>query len=123
MGVIEIMEAKCTKCPDSQVCFYTVLNFEKNIQEIFTSELTCDYNTFNNITLYVYIYLDNWGELQYSFLRQKTDGLLKDIQDGVRYKKQCEKNFFFTSAEEAGLILFTDGVPLFKSSSKSLMVS
>ena len=46
MGVIEITEPKCTKCRNGQVCFYTVLNFEKNIEEIFTSELTCDYNTF-----------------------------------------------------------------------------
>ena len=59
------------------------------------------------------IHTDNWDKVQYSFSRLVSMDVLTDIQDGNRYKKQSG---FFSVPEHAGLVLCTDGVPLFKSS-------
>ena len=43
-----------------------------------------------------------------------------DIQDGKIYKKLTQPGGFFSKREHTGLILNTDGAPLFKSSSYSI---
>lgn len=60
--------------------------------------------------------LENWYEIQYQVLRSAIPDILQDIQDGSRYTRQSGEGNFFNKPEHAGLILFADGVPLFKSS-------
>ena len=67
-------------------------------------------------SFYVIInYLENWDKVQYPFTRP-SPGFIQDIQDGERYKRQSGPGKFFSVPEHVGLILCTDGVPLFKSS-------
>ena len=68
------------------------------------------------------IYTGNWDKLQYPFTRSVNPDVLQDIQDGKRYKQQSGHGKFFSKPEHAGLILCTDGVPLFKSSGKIVMI-
>ena len=56
--------------------------------------------------------------MQYPLSKASVPDILHDTQDGRRYKKQSSKGRFFTEPEHVGLILFADGVPLFKSSGK-----
>ncbi len=54
--------------------------------------------------------------VQYPFTRQHHSNYIKDIQDGEEYKKLMEPGNFLSVPEHTGLILCSDGVPLFKSS-------
>lgn len=59
---------------------------------------------------------DNWNEVQYPYKRAVIDDCIQDIHDGEHYKKLSEQGKFFSAPERTGLILCSDGVPLFKSS-------
>ena len=67
---------------------------------------------YNNITSH---FIDSWSLLQYPFTR-KEDDHIHDIQDGEEYKNDP----FFSVPEHTGLIMNTDGIPVFKSSKSSL---
>ena len=58
---------------------------------------------------------DCWPLLQYPFTRDKDDNI-HDIQDGEEYQNDP----FFSVPEHTGLIMNTDGIPVFKSSKSSL---
>ena len=67
---------------------------------------------YNNITSH---FTDSWSLLQYPFTREEDDHI-HDIQDGEEYKNDP----FFSVPEHTGLIMNTDGIPVFKSSKSSL---
>ena len=59
------------------------------------------------------ISLRKYRELQYPFTQESKPDTIQDIQDGAKYKKPGE---FLSLPEHTGLVLCSDGVPLFKSS-------
>ena len=54
------------------------------------------------------------------YTESHRSGLINDIQDGSGFRKKEQLYGPLTTPESLGLILFTDGVPLWKSSSRSL---
>ena len=61
-------------------------------------------------------FIENWATVQYPVLLSEAPVIHHDNQDGIWYKKQSGPGNFITKPEHAGLIIFVDGVPLFKSS-------
>jgi len=59
-------------------------------------------------------------KVQYLFVRHVIHGVYQDIHNGERYKSQSGPGKFFSVPEHTCLNLCTDGVPLFKSSSKCM---
>ena len=65
------------------------------------------------------LFVENWNLVQYPFTRKSLPDCIQDIQDGSCYKILMEPGEFLSVPEHTGLILCSDGVPLFKSSGKS----
>ena len=59
----------------------------------------------------------NWDLLKYPFTRTSELGHIGDIQDGRIYQQWSE---FLSKPEHTGLILNSDGAPIFKSASHSI---
>ena len=65
-------------------------------------------------------FADHWQDLQYPRSSTLQDGRIHDIWNGDALKPLLQEGAFFSHPEHLGLILSTDGVPVFKSSSGSL---
>lgn len=63
---------------------------------------------------------DHWEALQYPLSNRIHDGELHDIWNGDGVKPLARKDGFLSRCNNLGLLLSTDGVPLFKSSAGSL---
>lgn len=50
----------------------------------------------------------------------QCDGVLRDIWDGAALREKTREGHFYSNPENLGLMLSTDGVSLFKSSSADL---
>lgn len=62
-----------------------------------------------------------YDDLQYRFNRRKKNGEnIEDIYDGKLYKEFSKEGGFLSSPNNISLFWYTDGIPLFKSSSMSL---
>ncbi len=61
--------------------------------------------------------------MQYPFVRTSTPENIQDIQDGSMYKSLMVPGEFLSVPEHTGLILCTDGVPLFKSSGNIIILA
>ena len=48
------------------------------------------------------------------------DGVLRDVWDGAALREKTKEGKFYSSPENLGLMLSTDGVTLFKSSSTDI---
>ena len=69
-------------------------------------------------TLYIYFFfnIEHWDALQYPFNRQTHPTCMKDIhEDSEEYARLMQPGGFLSVP---GLILCSDGVPLFKSSGR-----
>jgi hypothetical protein len=115
MNQVPLENKQCSSCADrnSQICYYTLLPFQEHLAEIFSGMYIP--NIIRSPIEMIVIPIENWDKVQYPFRRHVDPDVLQDIQDGKRYKKQSK---FFCVPEHAGLILCTDGVPLFKSSGR-----
>ena len=58
-----------------------------------------------------------WAALQQWRRRPAQDGIIGDVYDGEEYKKHC---LFLSNPANVTLVMNTDGLALFKSSTKSL---
>ena len=65
---------------------------------------------------------ENWDALCYPFIHISSPDTVEDIQDGSEYRKLMEPGEFLSVPEHTGLILCSDGVPLFKSSGMPVMI-
>ena len=74
-----------------------------------------------HIPIYLNLSVENWDLVQYPFTRGTNAGYLQDIHDTKKYKKLSRPGKFLSVPEHTGLILSTDGVPLFKSSGMLLI--
>lgn len=121
----EVLNSSSSKqCPKrecrkkkSQLCYFSALPFEKHLQDIFTgiAQIKCVYAW--QLALCVSLIIqENWDAAQYPFTRQYIPGVIQDIQDGKKYQKLMRTGEFLSVPEHTGLILCSDGVPLFKSS-------
>lgn len=61
---------------------------------------------------------ENWDVVQYPFTRNYIPNCIQDIQDGSEYRKLMQPGQFLSVPEHTGLVLCSDGVPLFKSSGR-----
>ena len=67
-------------------------------------------------------FIEHWDAVQYPFTRQSVPGIIQDIHDGAKYKRLMRTGEFLSVPEYTGLILCSDGVPLFKSSGRHLII-
>ena len=65
-------------------------------------------------------YAANWEDLQYPFTRSADPNCIGDIHDGAVIKALMQPGKFLSIPENTGLLLNTDGVPVFKSSKCTL---
>ena len=63
---------------------------------------------------------DHWEVLQYPLSNRIYDGEIHDIWNGDGVKRLTRKDGFLSECDNLGLLLSTDGVPLFKSSAGAL---
>ena len=98
---------ECSICkfdltPQGSVCFFVEIPIIQQLQDMFLRP-----NFFD--------------DLQYRFNRRKTcESNIEDIYDGRLYKNLYKNDGFLSSPNNISLMWYTDGVPLFKSSSMSL---
>ena len=64
--------------------------------------------------------IDHWEALHYPLSNRIHDGEMHDIWNGDGVKRLTRKGAFLSQSDNLGLLLSTDGVPLFKSSAGSL---
>ena len=60
--------------------------------------------------------LENWDKLQYPFTRRQETDMQHDLQDGSKYRALMQPGEYLSVPEHIGLILCSDGIPVFKSS-------
>ena len=78
--------------------------------------------TYQSTPIYInFVSAENWDLVQYPFSRATNAGCLQDIHDTKKYQRLSQAGKFLSVPEHTGLILSTDGVPLFKSSGKLLI--
>lgn len=68
----------------------------------------------------VHISIDHWNELKYPFSSKLRDEVFQDIWNGEMLQGELGTDAFFSAPQNLAFSLFTDGIPLFKSSSTSL---
>ena len=73
------------------------------------------------ILIYPNLCAENWDLVRYPFTRGTNTVCLQDIHDTKKYKRLSRPGKFLSFPEHTGLILSTDGVPLFKSSGRLLI--
>ena len=61
-----------------------------------------------------------WNAIQQTCTKTSKSSTLTDIVDGTEYKKLKEEGMFLSNSNNITLTMFTDGIPLFKSSGTSL---
>lgn len=64
--------------------------------------------------------LGNWKSLHLPVGERSADGKIEDVWDGSILRELCAPGRFFSNENNLALSLFTDGVPLYKSSKVSL---
>lgn len=64
--------------------------------------------------------LEEHDQFKYPFTRSTDVNLLQDIHDGSTYKQLMTSGGSLAMSDSTGLILCSDGVPVFKSSKGSL---
>eukprot|EP00731_Ephydatia_muelleri_P031481 Em0022g995a len=94
-------EKKCCRqqCKGSTVCNFVILPFEDHLLQL------CE---------------ENWDKLQYPFTRRQETDMQHDLQDGSKYRALMQPGEFLSVPEHIGLILCSDGIPVFKSSGLQL---
>lgn len=70
--------------------------------------------------IYLNSYAVRHNSFQYPFTRVKDSDMLQDIHDGRAMMDLMSSGNFLSVPEHTGLILCTDGVPVFKSSKGSI---
>ncbi|KAL5505856.1 hypothetical protein EMCRGX_G007386 [Ephydatia muelleri] len=83
----------------SKVCYLSLLPFHQHLSTIFSNK---------------------WNDILKHFSRKRTKGIIQDIDDGTICESLRAEGAFLSCPEHAGLILCTDGVPVFKSSGQTL---
>eukprot|EP00731_Ephydatia_muelleri_P032131 Em0023g638a len=98
---IPMAEKKCCRqqCKGSTVCNFVILPFEDHLLQL------CE---------------ENWDKLQYPFTRRQETDMQHDLQDGSKYRALMQPGEFLSVPEHIGLILCSDGIPVFKSSGLQL---
>lgn len=117
--VLKVCPKEMCRKKKSQLCYFSILPFQSHLHSIFTSKKEL---FIKSLLLFTTI-IDHWDAVQYPFTRKsKSMNLIHDIQDGSKYERLMNHGGFLSVPEHVGLILFSDGVPLFKSSGKSVCV-
>lgn len=117
MAQVPLHLKRCSKtmCKQkkSKLCYFSILPFDERLADIFSGKLY-DTNIGDDIII-KYFPVENWDTINYPFTRSVTD-TIQDVQDGIKYRELMQPGEFLSVPEHAGLVLCSDGVPLFKSS-------
>uniref|UniRef100_A0A1X7UE01 Uncharacterized protein n=1 Tax=Amphimedon queenslandica TaxID=400682 RepID=A0A1X7UE01_AMPQE len=88
---------KCNCCTNADICDLVLLSLEQRLLQLYEKH-------------------DNF---QYPHIRMHDSSCLCDIYDGKAFQNLMAKDGFLSCSHNTGLVLSTDGVPVFKSSKGS----
>lgn len=105
----------------AQLCYFSILPFENHLGDILSGKWS-QILYWVIFTFIILLHLEHWETIHYPFTRQSVPNCIGDIQDGTEYVQLMQPGNFLSVPEHTGLILCSDGAPLFKSSGRLFLV-